>query len=114
MVSPPAQREEPIWGRRKALQGILGGGIAFLSVTAPVNALDMDAFANSQLESDQKNCNPKTDPKCAPKLTNDEALCKYGQSGDARVEACKRVRAAGGQVPSAGSQGKSLGGAYAI
>lgn len=54
------------------------------------------------------------DPKCIPKLTQDEALCKYGQSGDARGDACKRVKQGGGSLPSGKPQGKSLGGAYAM
>lgn len=65
------------------------------------------------MESDKKNCDPKRDPKCIPKLTEDEALCKYGQSGNARGEACKRVKQGGGALP--GQQKvKSLGGAYAM
>jgi len=67
-----------------------------------------------QLEADTKNCDPKKDPKCAPQMTEDEALCKYGQSGDARAEACKRFKAGGGTPPKPGSGGKSLGGAYAM
>ena len=35
-------------GRRQALGSILGGSLAFLAVPA-VNALDMDAFENSQV-----------------------------------------------------------------
>jgi hypothetical protein len=66
-----------------------------------------------QLEKDLKNCNPKTDKKCIPELTKDEAMCKYGQSGNARGEACKRVKEGGGPLPGA-SQTKSLGGAYAM
>ena len=69
---------------------------------------------SSQIDSDTKNCDPKRDPKCIPKLNQDEALCKYGQSGDARAEACRRVKASGGKLPDKGSQGKSLGGAYAM
>lgn len=70
------------------------------AATAAVQALDMDSFVNSQLEKDTTECNPKLDPKCVPKLTPDEALCKYGVSGtDARLAACKRVRAAGGLLP---------------
>jgi hypothetical protein len=65
------------------------------------------------LENDKKNCDPKRDPKCIPKLNADEALCKYGQSGDARGEACKRAKASGGALPGA-SKEKSLGGAYAM
>ena len=70
-------------------------------------------FCLSQLDSDTKNCDPKRDSKCIPKLSSDEALCKYGQSGNARGEACRRVKAAGGELPKA-SKEKSLGGAYAI
>jgi hypothetical protein len=66
-----------------------------------------------QIEADTKNCDPKRDPKCIPKLTADEALCKYGQSGTARGEACKRVKAGGGKIDTR-PQGKSLGGAYAM
>ena len=47
-------------------------------------------------------------------MTEDEALCKYGQNGEARGEACKRVKKAGGTLPSTKQQGKSLGGSYAI
>lgn len=99
--------------RRQALGAIFGGSVALIGASA-ANALDMDAFANAQIESDKKNCNPKTDPKCAPQLTKDQALCQYGQSGEARGEACKRVKAAGGSLPSAKPAGKSLGGAYAM
>lgn len=76
--------------------------IAIITYTAaaPAQALDMDSFVNSQLEKDTIECNPKIDPKCAPKLTADEALCKYGVSGsDARLAACKRVRDVGGLLP---------------
>ena len=110
--------DEPLFGRRKALQNILLGATAaaaFASSTSstPAYALDMDAFMNSELDKDQKACNPKTDPKCAPKMTADEALCKYGQSGNARAEACKKFKQTGGELPSATKE-KSLGGAYAM
>merc|ERR1719203_2658459 len=77
--------------RRAALGSLFGVAVAVVSVT-PVNALDMEAFANRELVNDTKNCDPKKDPKCIPPLTSDEALCKYGQSGEARGEACKRVK----------------------
>ena len=71
-----------------------------VSYSPPSNALDIDSFENSLLEQDTTQCNPKLDPKCIPKLTPDEALCKYGVPGaDARTDACKRVRDAGGQLP---------------
>jgi len=55
-------------------------------------ALDMDAFINSELIRDKNNCDPKIDKKCVEKLSKDEAMCKYGQSGPARGEACVRAR----------------------
>jgi len=110
-------QESQATDRRQALQSLLsvGTSLAFVGSSTPAaNALDMDAFVNSQLEADTKNCDPKRDPKCKPELTKDEALCKYGQSGEARGEACKRVKAAGGTLAKPGSGGKSLGGAYAM
>ena len=109
----PHPEPEHAFGRRRMLESILFGA-SVASVAGPAaNALDMDAFATSTLENDQKNCDPKKDPKCIPKISADQALCTYGQSGTARGEACKRVKAAGGSLPSA-SQGRSLGGAYAM
>ncbi|KAG7350408.1 hypothetical protein IV203_009768 [Nitzschia inconspicua] len=105
--------DEPLFGRRKALQSILAGASVVASFPSMSSALDIDAFTNSELEKDTKNCNPKLDPKCAPKMTQDEALCKYGQSGNARGEACKRFKESGGQLPTSTKE-KSLGGAYAI
>ena len=103
--------QEP-FGRREALQTMILGA----AVLAPTvsNALDMDAFMNSELESDTKNCDPKRDAKCLPKLTPDEAMCQYGQTGDKKTEACKRVKAVGGNTSSGKKQGKSIGGAYAM
>lgn len=100
--------------RREIFSKILGGAALIASQASPnvVNALDMDAFINAELESDTKNCDPKRDPKCAPQLTGDEAMCKYGQ-GKARAQACKNLKQAGKDVPQQ-SQGKSLGGAYAM
>ena len=114
MIQQPLKvDDEPLYGRRKALQTILAGASVVASFPALSSALDMDAFMNSELEKDKKACNPKLDPKCAPKMTQDEALCKYGQSGNARAEACKKFKQAGGELPSITKE-KSLGGAYAI
>lgn len=112
-VEPSVSDSEAVTGRRKALQNILAVGA--VAATSPQKAfgLDMDAFANSELAADKANCDPKRDPKCAPQLTADEAMCKYGQSGDVRGEACKRVKSKGGSLPGA-SKTKSLGGAYAM
>ena len=46
-------------------------------------------------------------------LPEDETLCQYGSSGEARGEACLRVRKAGGKLPEVKKE-KSLGGAYAM
>lgn len=108
-----APQEQQVWGRRRALESILGGVFVTTAATA-ANALDMDAFMNAEIAADSKNCDPKRDPKCVPKLTEDEALCQYGMvGGAAKVGACKRVKAAGGKVAPP-PQGKSPGGAYAM
>ena len=74
-------------------------GALLIGTSTESNALDMDSFENSLIEKDTTECNSK-DPKCIPKLTADEALCKYGVSGaDERTKACRRVRDAGGQLP---------------
>eukprot|EP00429_Kryptoperidinium_foliaceum_P006893 CAMPEP_0176024308 /NCGR_PEP_ID=MMETSP0120_2-20121206/11877_1 /TAXON_ID=160619 /ORGANISM="Kryptoperidinium foliaceum, Strain CCMP 1326" /LENGTH=110 /DNA_ID=CAMNT_0017357487 /DNA_START=247 /DNA_END=576 /DNA_ORIENTATION=- len=100
-MDQPTTDEGALFGRRKALQSILGVGAAAAAAPKAAFGLDMDAFMNSELASDKANCDPKKDPKCIPKLSADEALCKYGQSGEARGEACKRVKKAGGTLPSA-------------
>ena len=70
------------------------------SYSIAANALDFDAFEQGLIASDTLKCNPKLDPKCIPKLTHDEALCKYGvQGATERTAACKRVRDSGGQLP---------------
>ena len=100
--------------RRKFLHRF-GATVAGSLVSIPkiTSALDFDAFEKGLVDSDTKNCNPKLDPKCIPKLTPDEALCQYGKSGNARGEACMRVKKAGGTLPGV-SKEKSLGGAYAM
>ena len=100
-------------GRREALsKGVAFFGAAISGFAGKAEALDMDAFMSAELEADEKNCDPKRDPKCKPKLSADEALCQYGQ-GAKKSEACKRVRAVGGDATQKGG-GKSLGGAYAM
>ena len=92
--------------------GAIAAG-SIVSLPSVTNALDFDAFEKGEVESDTKNCNPKFDPKCIPKLTADEALCQYGKSGQARGEACQRVKKSGGKLPEVTKE-KSLGGAYAM
>ena len=70
--------------------------------------------SKTKLDKDEKNCNPKFDPKCAPQMTADEAMCKYGQSGEKRGEACKRFKETGGALAKPGQAGTSPGGAYAM
>lgn len=90
-----------------ALTSIVGSG-------GEANALDFDSFEKGQIEKDTLQCDPKRDPKCIPKLTEDEALCKYGAGGNSRGMACRRVKESGGKLPDAQPQVKSLGGAYAM
>jgi hypothetical protein len=89
------------------------GGLLSSSSSQVVNALDFDAFEKGEIATDTAKCDPKKDPKCIPKLSSDEALCQYGGGGNARGEACMRVRAAGGKLPTVKKE-KSLGGAYAM
>ncbi|KAL3803894.1 hypothetical protein HJC23_004056 [Cyclotella cryptica] len=79
-----------------------------MSIPSAVSALDFDMFEKGEIAADTKNCNPKLDPECQPKLSPGEALCQYGNSGKARAEACGRVRDAGGKRPEVKKE-RSLG-----
>ena len=48
-VQKPIKVEEHIFGRRRALQAILGGTAAAVVAPAASMALDMDAFMNSEV-----------------------------------------------------------------
>eukprot|EP00554_Chaetoceros_debilis_P006846 CAMPEP_0194079952 /NCGR_PEP_ID=MMETSP0149-20130528/6076_1 /TAXON_ID=122233 /ORGANISM="Chaetoceros debilis, Strain MM31A-1" /LENGTH=154 /DNA_ID=CAMNT_0038761569 /DNA_START=113 /DNA_END=577 /DNA_ORIENTATION=+ len=104
--------------RRIAMRGLVATAFVTLATgdasSSAANALDMDAFMNAELDKDTKNCDPKLDRKCAPKMNDTEALCKYGQGGKARAAACMKLRESGAEVPTAPPAGKSLGGAYAM
>lgn len=79
---------------------LASGAVILGSQSFAANALDFDAFEQGLIASDTLKCNPKLDPKCIPKLTHDEALCKYGvQGAKERTAACTRVRDSGGQLP---------------
>jgi len=52
-------------------------------------ALDMDAFINKELESTI--CDEKINKKCQPKLSDDEALCRFGSPSKATGQACVRA-----------------------
>ncbi|KAL7534895.1 hypothetical protein ACHAWF_004982 [Thalassiosira exigua] len=105
--APPALSME----RRELVDIALGTvTIGLVGSTREANALDMDSFENSLLENDTAKCDSK-DPKCIPKLTADEALCKYGVPGsDARTAACRRVRDAGGLLPTSKTGERSTAG----
>jgi len=91
---PPPQRAPPqnqgdaaaIMPRRSIL------ALPFLSVAilpSDSSALDMDAFMNQELSKEE--CDPRTSKKCVQKLTDDEALCKFGQPSKERGDACVRA-----------------------
>jgi hypothetical protein len=71
------ERPQVSSGRRGFVQKIVAVA-ASSTFTTGASALDMDAFANSQLDSKKE-------------LTSDEALCKYGQPSPATGEACVRA-----------------------
>lgn len=52
-------------------------------------ALDIDAFMQKEL--DTGTCSESTDKKCQPKLTEDQALCRFGQPSKKTGEACLRA-----------------------
>ena len=58
-------------------------------VPIAASALDVDAFISQELSKDE--CDPRTAKKCTKKLTNDEALCKFGQPSKERGDACVRA-----------------------
>ena len=94
------QKSATMFMQRRDIINIFAQATILSTAGTAAHALDMDSFINNQLEKDTVDCNSKLDPKCIPKLTADEALCKYGVSGsDARLAACKRVRDAGGLLP---------------
>jgi hypothetical protein len=65
---------------------ITGGTLFGSSIVVEKSyALDMDAFINKELAND----NAKSSSN--KKLTNDEALCKYGQPSKDRGDACVRA-----------------------
>ena len=62
--------------RREALRIVAAGAAGALTTTppsAPARALDFDAFESGVISKDAD--------RAAPKLSDDEALCKYGAPG---------------------------------
>lgn len=60
-----------------------------IAAPAAAMALDMDAFMNKELES--TTCDEKVNKKCIPKLSEDEALCRFGSPSKKTGEACIRA-----------------------
>ncbi|GMH46846.1 hypothetical protein TrRE_jg4909 [Triparma retinervis] len=67
---------------RRAFSFTSLSSLTYLASPARTLALDMDAFANSELKSDT--------PKKG--LSEDEALCRFGGASSLRAEACSRVK----------------------
>ena len=78
-------KQEERWSSKAALTSaaIL---LSFSVLVEPSDALDMDAFAASQLSSSTSLSS--SSPK---KMSEDEALCKYGQPGQSTGDACIRA-----------------------
>mmetsp|Transcript_5609 Transcript_5609/g.11217 ORF Transcript_5609/g.11217 Transcript_5609/m.11217 type:complete len:165 (+) Transcript_5609:85-579(+) len=94
-LAAEGSRREALERMGSFLKGMVALSPSVAALPSIASALDIDAFVEGELAADKKACNPKYDPKCAPELTKDEALCQYGQSGGRdRAEACKRVREA--------------------
>lgn len=78
--------------RRRVLDNLFRTSIAAITVTTtlqitspqPALALDFDAFESGEISKDTSSS--------APKLNDDEALCKYGAPGKAMGEACERAK----------------------
>lgn len=75
-IQPPHNRSQ--LSRRSVLAGIAAATIPTLA-----NALDFDAFVNQELDQDNK--------KSTTKLSEDEALCQFGQPSSETGEACVRA-----------------------
>jgi len=82
---------ENIVSRRSFVVG--GAGASTLAPVLvpffPTRALDVDAFVNDQLAGET--CNDRVDKKCKPKLSDDEALCRFGFPSKEVGEACQRA-----------------------
>mmetsp|Transcript_3977 Transcript_3977/g.8017 ORF Transcript_3977/g.8017 Transcript_3977/m.8017 type:complete len:142 (+) Transcript_3977:172-597(+) len=80
-----ALKPTPLISRRAfaAFTPVLVGGVVATTLPKVSSALDMDAFANSELASDT--------PKKGGKLSEDEALCRFGGASSLRAEACSRA-----------------------
>ncbi|KAG7350484.1 hypothetical protein IV203_009844 [Nitzschia inconspicua] len=82
----------PSVSRRASLISLVSAFV-ITSNTAAKNsnalALDIDSFIQTELNEDT--CNEKKSKKCKPNLTEDEALCRFGQPSQKTGEACLRA-----------------------
>ena len=69
----------------------IGASLAGVSIgmSLPSAALDMDAFARKELADEV--CDDRVSKKCKPQLSEDEALCRFGQPSPKTGEACLRA-----------------------
>lgn len=63
--------------------------ITAVVVAANANALDVDNFIQQQL--DTSSCDERTSKKCKPQLSEDEAMCRFGQPSPRTGNACVRA-----------------------
>lgn len=70
---------------------ILGASISSASIAVPWPsiALDMESFVQKELA--EESCDDRVNKKCKPKLSDDEALCRFGQPSPKTGEACLRA-----------------------
>ena len=85
----------PSSSRRLFLSTLATDSLLWTVVGTPqsAGALDMDAFVAKELALSNKdsNCDDRVDKKCQRKMSDDEALCRFGQPSQATGEACLRA-----------------------
>ena len=75
-------------GRRSFLAAPFLATAAVAAGQEKAFALDMDAFMQKELSAP---CNELTDKKCRPNLSDDAALCRFGQPSKDTGDACLRA-----------------------
>ena len=86
MMQPPTAKTET--NSRRSFLAVVPTVMA--ASAAPALALDIDSFMQKEL--DNETCDDRTSKKCKPKLTEDEALCRFGQPSKRTGEACLRAK----------------------
>ena len=59
------------------------------STPRPAQALDIDAFVQKEMANEV--CDDRLNKKCQPKLSDDQALCRFGQPSQETGQACLRA-----------------------